>query len=354
MTAERADEAARSVLTLFGGRLLGLPGTHLAATARPGPPPRPWHYWWQAHLLDCLVDARRRGSSAVDVRLVRRHLRAIRLRNWGRLRNRYFDDMAWLALAAHRAGTPARGLDRVLRSAITDDWGGGAFWSLDRDFKNTAATGPIALYLARTGRLEEATRLLDWLDDHLADPGTGLYRDGLRLATARSARERAAMRVGRPTRIPDGSGAALVPHVFTYNQGPVLGVMLRLGRVEQATRHIDAVAAHLTHAGTTLLRTHGDGDGGLFTGILTRYLALAARDVRLPGSSRATATDLTMSFADALWRGHEIRGWRHQPVMVFPQDTTAGGTTRPGHTVELATQLQAWMALEAAAASRLD
>ncbi|MHA6525790.1 hypothetical protein [Tessaracoccus sp. G1721] len=352
MTAERADEAARSVLTLFGGRLFGLPGTHLAATARPGPPPRPWHYWWQAHLLDCLVDARRRGSTVVDARLVRRHLRGIRVRNWGRLRNRYFDDMAWLALAAHRAGRPARGLDRVLTSAITDDWGGGAFWSLDRDFKNTAATGPIALHLARAGRLHEAAGLLDWLDDHLADPDTGLYRDGLRLAAPRPARERVALRLGTAPRLATGSGADLVPHLFTYNQGPVLGVMLRLGRLEDAARHIDAVAAHLTHPGTTLLRTHGDGDGGLFTGILTRYLALAARDVRLPGATRASATDLTTAFADALWRGHETRGWRNQPVTVFPQDTTPAGTVPPGHAVELATQLQAWMALEAAAASQ--
>ena len=103
-----------------------------------------------------------------------------------------------------------------------------------------------------------------------------------------------------------------------------------------------------------VLRTHGDGDGGLFTGILTRYLALAARDVRLPGSTRATAIDLTTAFAEALWDGRDTRGWRHQPVTIFPQDTTATGTAPPGHTVELAGQLQAWMALEAAAAARPD
>lgn len=175
MTVARADEAARSVLTLFGGRLLGLPGTHLAVTARPGPPPRPWHYWWQAHLLDCLVDAQSRGSGAVDGRLVRRHLRGIRLRNWGRLPNRFFDDMAWLALAAQRAGRRTPSLDRALRTALTADLGGGAFWSRDRDFKNTAATGPIALHLARSGHREDAALLLDWLQRHLADPRTGLF-----------------------------------------------------------------------------------------------------------------------------------------------------------------------------------
>ncbi|MHA6512562.1 glycoside hydrolase family 76 protein [Tessaracoccus sp. Z1128] len=335
MTADRADEAARSVLALFGGRWAGVPFTYLAATARPGRSSGPWHYWWQAHLLDCLVDARRRGSSMVDERLIGSQIRGIRLRNGGRLRNRYFDDMAWLALAAQRAGRPARGLDRVLRSAITDDWGGGAFWSLDRDVKNTAATGPIALYLARTGHLDEASRLLDWLHEHLADPASGLFRDGLRLAGPHP-RER----------------VDLVPHVFTYNQGPVLGLMLALGRLDEAVRHVDAVAAHLTHPGIRLLRTHGAGDGGLFTGILTRYLALAARDTRLPQHTRSTASLLTSDFGGALWAGRGTRGWRGGDVTVFPQDTSPTETAVVGHTVELAAQLQAWMALEAAATLR--
>lgn len=331
MTAPRADEAARSVLTLFGTRALGLPGTHLARTSRPGRVHRDWHYWWQAHLLDCMVDAHGRGSPVVSERLIRRHLRGIRVRNWGRLRNGFYDDMAWLALAAHRAGRPARGLERALRGAITDDWGGGAYWSTDRDFKNTAATAPIALYLARTGDRVAAGRLLDWLLAHLADPDTGLLRDGLRRVD------------GRPT---------LVPHVFTYNQGPVLAVMLELGRVDDATRLLGAIGTRLTHPGTAVLRTHGGGDGGLFTGILARYLALAARDPRIPADARAAAAELVVTTAEALWAGREVRGWRHRPVTVFPQDTTPAGAGPVADTVELAAQLQAWLALEAAAVLR--
>ena len=60
----RADEAARSVTRLFGQRLLFLPGTHIAAIVRPSGGlknlARPWHYWWQAHYVDCLVDTGRR------------------------------------------------------------------------------------------------------------------------------------------------------------------------------------------------------------------------------------------------------------------------------------------------------
>ena len=56
----RAQTAADTVNTRFGHRLLGLPGTWIGAIRYPrGRDPRPWaewHYWWQAHYLDCLVD----------------------------------------------------------------------------------------------------------------------------------------------------------------------------------------------------------------------------------------------------------------------------------------------------------
>ena len=54
----RAAEAEHTVTSLFGHRLLGLPGTHLARVAFPAPPRGgPWHYWWQAHYLDATIDA---------------------------------------------------------------------------------------------------------------------------------------------------------------------------------------------------------------------------------------------------------------------------------------------------------
>ena len=42
------------------------------------------------------------------------------------------------------------------------------------------------------------------------------------------------------------------------------------------------LAAPLMGRSATVLRCEGTGDGGLFTGILARYLALAAVDERLP------------------------------------------------------------------------
>ena len=155
----RADEAARSVTRLFGQRLFFLPGTHIGAILRPSGRlknlSRPWHYWWQAHYLDCLVDAGRRelgspghpgtkfdGENRPSAgRLASRLVTGIRLRNFLTVVNNYYDDMAWLALATLRLDELAEdtrkptGRERnakVLQSltlqfdsASTDDLGGG-------------------------------------------------------------------------------------------------------------------------------------------------------------------------------------------------------------------------------------
>ncbi|NYD78669.1 glycoside hydrolase family 76 protein [Arthrobacter cupressi] len=357
----RADTAARSVTRAFGKRLLFLPGTHLGASVRPQNPLRallePWNYWWQAHYVDCLVDTGRRelaagvkfdGASRPSAgRLASRLVTTVRLRNFLRFVNSYYDDMAWLALATLRLedlaeqsrhtgrGSGRRRNARVRESltlqfdsASTEDLGGGTFWNIARDFKNTPATAPVALYYARTGRRESAQRLLDWLNARLFDPERGLYQDGLRI---------------------QGTGTVLVADIYTYNQGPVLGALLELGgeeNMQRASALIEAVARALTLNGTNVVKCHGDGDGGLFTGILLRYLALAAADNRLPESGRQQARQMVLDTADAFWAGRA-----ETEPLTFSSDPLrpADKTYPPGSAVELSTQLQAWMALEAAA-----
>jgi len=371
---DRANVAARSVTELFGRRLLFLPGTHLAAVQWPSKHLKnllhPWHYWWQAHYVDCLVDAGRRelGNGATPTarfngphhpsagKLASRLVTGIRLRNAFTFVNNYYDDMAWLALATHRLQSLAEetrkpGRRRNARvqktltlqfdSASTDDLGGGTFWSKKRDFKNTPATAPVALYYARTGQQAKAQRLVDWLNAVLFDEAQGLYIDGARLNAA---------------------GEVMVENtIYTYNQGPVLGALLELGgdaNLARASAVIDGVAQHLTvhpaaqGSSPRVLRCDGTGDGGLFTGILCRYLALAAADARLPESARNTATELVTATADAFWAGRRPAGaGATTGSCVFsthaaqPADTTYP----PGAAVELSTQLQAWMVLEAAA-----
>lgn len=375
----RADEAARSVTRLFGQRLFFLPGTHIAAIARPSGRlknlARPWHYWWQAHYVDCLVDAGRRelgtgghtparfdGDNLPSAgKLASRLVTGIRLRNFLTVVNNYYDDMAWLALATLRLEKLAedtrktsgrRRNARVLKSltlqfdsASTDDLGGGTFWSKKRDFKNTPATGPVALYYARTGQAAKAQALLDWLDAKLYDPEQGLYRDGLRIAP--------------------GGELVLEGAIYSYNQGPVLGALLELGgeaNLARAAALVAAVAANLTVSAPllgrkgTVLRCEGTGDGGLFTGILVRYLALAAVDERLSAEVRATAALLVTDTAEAFWEGRRVVG-AQEPLarrgtrLVFSArpELPARRSYPAGAAVELSTQLQAWMVLEAAA-----
>ena len=146
--------------------------------------------------------------------------------------NDFYDDMAWLALASGRLADAARRASGArpgagasarravtspaqLRSAHTDDLGGGLFWSRDRDFKNSPATGPAALHLARLGETDEARRLVDWLYARLWSPESGLVLDGIRLR---------------------GGEEVLVPDVWSYNQGTVLGALVTLGDEREPRR----------------------------------------------------------------------------------------------------------------------
>lgn len=396
---DRANHAAQSVTALFGRKLFFLPGTHLAVVTHKAEKAlaiwqavlrrlgslaaieSPWHYWWQAHYVDCLVDTGRREHGVDQTpaapfngpghpsagRLASRLVTGIRLRNCLTFVNNYYDDMAWLALAAHRldalaevTGKPGRRRNAALfksltlqfDAASTDDMGGGVFWSKKRDFKNTPATAPVALFYARTGQRGKAQALVDWLDRTLYDPAQGLYLDGARWDASRN--------------------VIIDRAVYTYNQGPVLGALLELGgdaNLARVAEVVDAVDRHLTvpasfdglsHSsqsdGGTVLRCDGTGDGGLFTGILCRYLALAAMDMRLPEETRATAARLVADTAQFFWQGRRILGTadtqdRHRGQSIFSVHAArpAAETYPPGAAVELSTQLQAWMVLEAAA-----
>jgi predicted alpha-1,6-mannanase (GH76 family) len=335
----------RAVLSARLRPLLGLPGTRLGRTGAGH-----WHYWWQAHLLDCLLDAHLRAPSPVLAGHIAGLTRGLWLRNRG-WTNRYFDDMAWLGLALHRAG-PLAGpagvrampvLLRRLRSACTGEGGGGTWWRAGDDYKNTAATGPTAILLARTGDPDTAGALLDWLERWLVDPDTGLVRDGVHLR-------------------PDGGHGRREDIAYTYCQGVFLGGCLAVTRAgsgdprwpRRAARTVAAVRAHLADP-DGVLPGQGTGDGGLFAGILCRYLALAASELpeadgrseaaRLVTASAAAAWDTRPGSGELPWFGDD---WRAATADDRPARAGAapGGAGFGG---DLSVQLGAWMALEAAA-----
>jgi predicted alpha-1,6-mannanase (GH76 family) len=132
----RAVSAEAAVTGRHLRRLWALPGTQLGVVA--WPPARRdrwfggWHYWWQAHLLDCLVDAEQRDPQPERRIKIERQIRSHRLRNNGSWVNNYYDDMAWLALALERASRIAdvdrdRALnklnDQLVKAWVPEDGG---------------------------------------------------------------------------------------------------------------------------------------------------------------------------------------------------------------------------------------
>ena len=113
-TSSHAEAAAVSVTDTFVHRILGVPGALIGSIQVPDPRPlsqrlNTWHYWWQAHLLECIIDAGQRHlregritEAQEQLHRARSLLRGINVRNLGRYANDYFDDMAWLTLAVGR------------------------------------------------------------------------------------------------------------------------------------------------------------------------------------------------------------------------------------------------------------
>ncbi len=296
--ANRAASAEAAIAKRHLRRLWQVPGTQLGVVG--WPPTRrdrafgTWHYWWQAHLLDCLVDAQLRDPQPARLTRISRQIRGHRIRNNGRWTNRYYDDMAWLALALERAGRLA-GVERPraltsLSHQLVSSWvpedGGGIPWRKQDQFFNAPANGPAGIFLARNGdRLRRAQQMADWIDETLIDPDTHLVLDGIK-------------------------AGSLVRALYTYCQGVVLGLETELAVRTTDDRHparvrrlVAAVETHMAPGG--VLTGAGGGDGGLFAGITARYLALVATD--LPGTAagdaaaRDTARRLVLSSAQAAW-----------------------------------------------------
>ncbi|OBK81434.1 glycoside hydrolase family 76 protein [Mycobacterium sp. 1164985.4] len=355
--ANRAASAEAAVAKRHVRRLWGLPGTQLGVVAWPATRQHrlfgTWHYWWQAHLLDNLVDAQVRDPRPERQKAIARQIRAHRLRNNLSWVNSYYDDMAWLALALERAATLAsverpkalkKLCDQFVNAWVPED-GGGIPWRKQDQFFNAPANGPAAIFLARYDRLRRAQQMSDWIDETLIDPETHLVFDGIK-------------------------GGSLVRAQYTYCQGVVLGLETELAArtddAEHATRvHrlVAAIAENMTTDG--VIKGAGGGDGGLFNGILARYLALTATTLPQNGdedsAARDTARSLVLASAEAAWQNRQVVDG--MPLFGAFWDRTAEIPTAAGGQAQfvegavnasevperdLSVQLSGWMLMEAA------
>ncbi|HAT1547098.1 glycoside hydrolase family 76 [Corynebacterium sp. HMSC06C06] len=383
--AHRADLAETAINDRHAQAVWSIPRTNLAVVSWPPTSKEKlfvhWHYWWQAHYLDCLVDAALRNNTKVRRARIADTMRGIRLRNLSQLNeNRYYDDKAWLALAMGRAENLKKvkvhkrlgSLQRNIREGV-DPTIGVLPWREGETFLNVPSNGPGAIMLARMGRINEARHIVDWIYDHLVDDD-GFIMDGIRMRM---------------------DGPEIVKAIHPYCQGVVLGACLeialalrekagltsleRIDTVQEAELAADmmhyitnirglvqAVATGMATPSGVINWKTGDGDGGLFKGILVRYLADVA--VRLPGDSpanRATkklAARMVVASAESVWEHRlEVDG-----LPIFGSDWTADarlphnygfGPNTLGEKVgiirvaerDLSVQLSGWMLLEACA-----
>ena len=356
--ANRAASSEAAIAKRHLRAVWSLPGTQLGVVSWPPTGGDrwfgKWHYWWQAHLLECLIDAQVRDPQPERLGKIKRQIRGHRLRNNLRWTNSYYDDMAWLALALERAerlagiGRPralATLAEQFVKSWVPED-GGGIPWRKQDQFFNAPANGPAGIFLARHGeRLRRAQQMADWIDETLIDPETHLVFDGIQ-------------------------GGSLVRAQYTYCQGVVLGLETELAVRTRDDRHparvrrlVAAIAEHMAPGG--ILNGAGGGDGGLFSGITARYLALAATDLPGDGAEDTAARDaaraIVLASAEAAWDNRQsvdglpLFGYSWDSTAEIP--TTGGGQAQfvegavnSSQTPErdLSVQLSGWMLMEAA------
>ena len=322
-----------------------LPGTRIGRIRWPRRVPAapfPWHYWWQAHLLDCLVDAQlRRPGRGGPPRSPRSPAASgcataapgptastttspgSASPSNGRARWRGGRPTGAGAVSGRLHARVDRGRrGRHLVAAAADD------------FKNAPANGPAAILLAREGQLEFAAAITDWMAETLVDPATGLIRDGVRL------------RPGR--RIARGRRHDL--HLLPGRAPRRVRGALRGGRAqrwaERAAELLDAVGGTSGRArrrGPRLRRRR-------------RRRAVQRDPHPLPGRRRRCAAPSSRPpRGGSCWRARRRRGrgGRRSPGGRCSPRTGAARprTPRPGLAeADLSVQLSAWMLLEAAAA----
>jgi predicted alpha-1,6-mannanase (GH76 family) len=355
--ANRAASAEAAIAKRHLKRPWGLPGTQLGVVAWPAPRKYrnfgTWHYWWQAHLLDNLVDAQMRDPQPERKTKIARQIRSHRLRNTGWV-NDYYDDMAWLALALERAGRLAGvekpGALKKLCEQFVNAWvpedGGGIPWRKQDQFFNAPANGPAAIFLARyDDRLRRAQQMSDWIDETLIDSETHLVFDGIK-------------------------AGSLVRAQYTYCQGVVIGLDVELAArtkdPEHATRvHRLVKAVRDSMAPDGVIKGAGGGDGGLFNGILARYLALAVTTLPQDGPADAEARDIARSLvltsAEAAWDNRQTVDdlplfgpfWERTaeiPTAAGKEAEFVEGAVNASEIPErdLSVQLSGWMLMEAA------
>ena len=302
-----------------------------------------FNYWWQAHGLDVLIDGYQRSLSGDYLDRMQQLQQGLKTKNGNTYINDYYDDMEWEALACLRAFAVTqdplyKATALLLWNDIKLGWneqqGGGIAWrKSQRGYKNTPANAPAAILAARLYALDRhpedldwARKIYEWQKKTLVDPTTGLVWDGIN---------------------GNGDGQVNRDWRFTYNQGTFIGAGVALYRATQQTTYLDDATRTAGYALNDsqiapggILKDEGGGDGGLFKGILVRYLTVLATEPAVSATNRANYVAFLKFNGESLYK----QGTR-LPQYLF----NTSWTSPPNGAVNASTQLSGVMLLEALA-----
>lgn len=303
-----------------------------------------FHYWWNAHMLDVLVDGYLRTGDANYVPRMKALVSGIEKKNGGKFPNDFNDDMQWLAIACTRAYEATtdpyyKDVAKLLWEEIKKSWsdihGGGITWKVDTpNGKNATSNAPGAILAMRLyaidgdeENLEWAKKILAWQKSTLVDPETGLVWDNIDFK--------------------EGETVINKDWIFTYNIGTYIGAATELYKVTEDQMYLNDAVKTATSMMTSqklisdgLLRDEGQGDGGLFKGILVRYFTRLIQLPELPENNRERFVDFFRFNAESFYENAIAR-----PSML----SSPNWGEQPGAKVDLSTQLSGVMLMEAAA-----
>jgi predicted alpha-1,6-mannanase (GH76 family) len=230
-----------------------------------------FNYWWNAHALDVLVDGYNRTHDAKYLTQMKALMDGVKAKNGNTMRNTFFDDMEWMALASLRAYTAtndsfykdnAKQLWEWIKLGWTTVNNGGIMWSTGTpNSKNACSNAPAAILAARLYQLDKnpddlawAKKIYDWQKTYVVDGTRGLVWDAY--------------------------GNTNEGNIYTYNQGTYIGAGLELYRItkeaayrDEALRNAEYIIYNQTKFSPKgVLKGENTGDGGLFKGIFIRYV----------------------------------------------------------------------------------
>jgi predicted alpha-1,6-mannanase (GH76 family) len=306
-----------------------------------------FNYWPNAHALDVLVDGYLRTGNDNYKTKMKALLAGIKVKNGNTYDNIFNDDMLWLANSCLRAYNATNDQDykdvadflweRIKLSWSDDVFGGGITWKQNTPKqKNAVSNAPAAILAMRLYEIDNdpddlvwAKKIYAWQKSNLVDPVSGAVWDNISEV--------------------NGMVVTNKDWVFTYNMGTWIGAGLRLYKATNDQTYLnDAVKSGRTVLTSPklisegLLRDEGQGDGGLFKGILVRYFTELIEQPTINATDKEKFAAFLKFNAQTFYKKGILR-----PTMLSGNNWKVAPSA--GGSVDLTTQLSGVMLIEAAA-----